>query len=75
MRISRAKITVFGIGFLTMFNALGLAGAQLVSAGGPAKVQRGSVNWHPQSGTGVVAGASAQLVRTDGNVSASFQAS
>jgi hypothetical protein len=74
MTISKEKVIVFGIGFLILFVALGLAGAQLVSAGGPAKVQRGNVNWHPQSGTGVVAGARAQLVRTDGNVSASFQA-
>ena len=72
--MSKMKIAVFGIGFLAMIIALGWAGAEIAAAGSSAEAQDASVNWHPNSGngTGVVQGARAQLVRTDGNVSASL---
>jgi hypothetical protein len=70
--MSKTKITVFGIAFLTMFIALGWIGAQQAAARSPADLQSASVNWHPQSGSGAVSGATARLVRTDRNIIASF---
>jgi len=71
--MSKVKIAVFGIGFLAMIIALGWAGAEIAAAGSSAEAQDAIVNWHPFSGnSGVVGGARAQLVRTDGGVSASL---
>lgn len=47
-------------------------GAQQAAANGPAEIQNETVDWHPQSGSGLVADASAQLVRTDRSVNASL---
>jgi len=72
--MNEVKKAILGIAFLVIIVALGLAGAQQVAAESPAEVQSATVNWHPQSGSGAVGGASAQLVRTDRNIHASLHA-
>lgn len=67
--------STYGIAVLALLAVLGLvlAGPQLVAAG-PANTQRTTVSWHPQSGTGPVDGAWAQLVRNDSGATFSFHA-
>ena len=72
--MSSKRNSALVIGLLTLLVALALLNSQHVSANGPAEVQHAGVDWHPQSGSGAVAGASAQLVRTDGGVNASLHA-
>ena len=62
------------VGLFLMLGALAWLSAPQVAANGAADIQETGVEWHPQSGSGAVAGASAQLVRTDGSVNASFHA-
>jgi hypothetical protein len=52
---------------------LALAGPQPAAAD-PAHIQRTTVNWHPQSGSGPVDGASAQLIRNDSGATFNFHA-
>ena len=72
--MSKVMKSIFAIGFLLMMIALVWTGAQQVAAGSAATIQDGIVNWHPQSGSGAVPGATAKFVRTDGGVNVSFQA-
>jgi hypothetical protein len=72
--MSKVMKSILAIGFLVLMIALVWAGAQQVAAGSPPTKQNGTVNWHPQSGSGAVEGASAKFVRTDGGVNVSFKA-
>lgn len=73
--MNKVKGFVIGICFLAMIFAVGCAGAQPAEDENAAIVQDESVKWHAQSGEGEVPGAKARLVRTDGNVNVSFEAS
>jgi hypothetical protein len=71
-----SKVRVFYwiavMGLLALFTLV-LAGPQPVAAD-PATVQQSTVNWHPQSGSGPVDGAWAQLVRNDSGATFNFHA-
>jgi hypothetical protein len=66
---------LYGIGLLALLAVvmLVLATPQPVAAE-PAEIQHTTVNWHPQSGSGEVPGASARLVRNDEGVTFTFNA-
>jgi hypothetical protein len=68
------KATIFGLSLFVLLLALSLVRMQTAVAGGPAAVQQADVNWHPQSGAGMVDGAWAQLVRNDSGATFTFHA-
>jgi hypothetical protein len=53
---------------------LAVPGPQPVAAGKPVGIQRTSVSWHAQSGSGIVPGAWAKLVRNDHGAKFTFRA-
>jgi hypothetical protein len=68
------KVTIFGLSLFVLLLALSLVRMQTAVAGGPAAVQQADVNWHMQSGEGMVDGAWAQLVRNDSGAAFNFHA-
>jgi len=64
--------TNYVIGFLLIFIAVALLGAQQVLASGNGGPLQASVNWHAQSGTGLVEGAYATLNTNANGASFSF---
>lgn len=69
------KVKPFYVLILALVAAftLALAAPQSVAAES-AEIQHSAVSWHPQSGSGAVEGASAQLVRNDSGVTFNFHA-
>ena len=59
---------------LLVLLTLALSGPRPAAAGGPADVQSTTVSWHAQSGSGIVPGAWASLVRSDQGATFTFHA-